>query len=228
MTAYPLVQIILYLSLLLSPSDATRITITGPTPADTQELRVTVNGWAVVRDGIESPVSLSATRLLLKTGDKHEATEVGALVAPVKGHDWAAAPKLKLAGLTTLEKTDAGYIFRLNDDGGATAQIYTITYHRPTPPDPASTISVNVLGGGINKPGTYQLAKNDASLLQAIATAGGMNRLADRSRVCITRGSAGEKPTTTYYNVAKMISSASAPIIVLQDHDTIFIPETIF
>ena len=227
MTSYPLLQILLYLSLLLAPPDATRVTITGPTPAETLELRVTVNGWAMVREGAETPISLSEGRLLEKKGDKYESTDLSAHLAPIKGHDWAAAPKLTLAEMTTLEKTDAGFVFRLNDDdGGASSpRAYTITYHRPAPVDSGTAISVNIIGM-VNKPGAYRLEQG-TSLLQALANAGGMHRLSDGSRVYITRGSAGEKPTTTHYDVAKLIASESAPVVVLQDHDTVFIPERI-
>ena len=224
MTAYPLVQIILYLSLLLAPPDATRITVAGPTPADTQELRVTVTGWAVVRDGVESPVSLSESRLLLKTGDKREATEVGAHVAAVKGHDWITTPKLTLGGLTTLEKTDAGYVFRLNDDGGENARAYTITYHRPAPVDAASAISVNIIGM-VNYPGAYKLAQG-ATILDALTAAGGLNRLARMDQVRVTRGLAGEISRTFTVDVEKL-RKAPEKAMVLQDHDTIFIPEPI-
>ena len=225
MTAYPLLQILLYLSLLLAPPDATRVTITGPTPAETLELRITVDGWVVARDGAESRISLSEGRLLERKGAKYESTDLTDHIAPVKGHDWTAAPKLTLAGLTTLEKTDTGFVFRLNDETGADARAYTVTYHRPAPVDSATTISINVIGA-VNKPGAYQVPKN-TSLLQAIATAGGMTRLSHRKQVRITRGAAGEQPTTYVFDVAKMIAEGrGAP--ELQDHDTIFVPEIIF
>jgi hypothetical protein len=223
MTAYPLLQILLYLSLLFAPPDATRITITGPKPAETLELRVTADGWVVTRDGTETMISLSEGRLLEKKGDKYESTDLTPHLTSAKGHDWIAAPKLTLAGLTTLEKTDTGFVFRLNDDGGPSAREYMIAYHRPAPVDPANTISLNVLGA-VNKPGVYQVPKG-TDLLQAIATAGGMHRLAFRSRVYVTRGPAGEKPTTSEYNVEKMIASPSASVVVLQNHDIIFVSE---
>lgn len=222
MFEYPIVQILLYLALLLSPPDATRISITGPTPADAQELRLTVTGWAVVRDGVESPVSLSEGRLLLKNGQKYDSTDVGAHVAPVKGHDWSAIPKLKLAGLTTLEKTDAGYVLRLNDDGGSATRTYTLTFHRPALADPATAISVNVIGM-VNNPGAYQLAKG-ATLLDAIVAAGGFNRLASRSDTRLVRGPAGEKAQTFTINVEKL-QQVPDKAITLQDRDTIFVPE---
>ena len=225
MTAYPLLQSLLYLSILFAPPEATRITITGPKPEEALELRIAADGWIVARDGGETPVSLSETRLLLRNDGVTESTELAAHVAPARGHDWIAAPKLTLAGLTILEKTDPGFVFRLNDDDGASAREYTIAYHRPAPADPAGTISVNVVGA-VNKPGAYQLPKG-TSLLQAIATAGGMTRLSDRKRVNITRGSAGAQPTALTYNVAKMIENGiKSPD--LQNHDTIFVPEVVF
>lgn len=226
MTAYPLLQILLYLSLLFAPPDATRVTITGPTPAESLELRVTVNGWAMVRDGAETPISLSEGRLLEKKGDKYESTDLSAHLAPIKGHDWAAAPKLTLAEMATLEKTDAGFVFRHGAESDGNARAYTIAYHLPAPGAPTSAISVNVIGGGVNNPGAYRLEQG-ASLLHAITAAGGMNRVADRSRVRITRGPAGTQPTTLTYNVAKIISGGlKAP--ELQDHDTVFVPDIVF
>ena len=225
MTAYPLLQILLYLSLLFAPPDATRVTITGPTPAETLELRVTVNGWAMVRDGAETPIFLSEGRLLVKNEEKYESTEVGAHVAPAKGHDWSAAPKLKLAGLTTLEKTATGYVFRMNDDGGSDIRTYTITYHRPTPVDPAAAISVNILGA-VNNQGAYNLAKG-ATLLDALVAAGGVNRLAYQRDVRVARGLTNENATTFSINL-ETLRETPEKAMFLQDHDTVFVPERIF
>lgn len=225
MIEYPLVKILLYLALLLSPPDATRITIAGPTPADNQELRITVVGWAVARDGGDTPISLSEGRLLMKNGVKYESTDLATHVASVKNHDWNAAPKLTLTGLATLEKTDAGYVFRLNDDGGPNTQAYTLTYHRPAPVDPATAISVNVIGM-VNNPGAYKLAQG-ATLLDAITAAGGYNRLATRDSTRIARGAANQTAQTFTINVDKLLrDSLQAPVLL--DHDTIFVPERVF
>ena len=225
MTTYPLLQILVYIALLFAPSDATRITIAGPAPTDAQELRLTVNGWAVMRDGVEYPVSLSETRLLVKHGDKSEATELGEHIAAVKGHDWTAAPKLKLAALTTLEKTDTGFRFRQNDEAGGDARTYTIAYHRPAPTDPATaTISVNVIGA-VNKPGAYKLTQG-ATILEAIAAAGGCTRLAVKTQIRLVRGSSGEKPQIFDMNVEELRLDPSKAMPI-KDHDTIFVPERI-
>ncbi len=217
MTTYPLLELILYFALLFAPPDTTRITITGPTPSDTQELRVTVTGWAIVRDGEESPVALAADGICLRKAGQPTFTSLGPHVAPGKGHDWTARPKLALDELTSLEKIATGYVFRRSDEDGANARSYTITYH---PPDLGATITVTVIGM-VNNPGTYRLARG-ATLRDAITAAGGANRFSMRSQTHLTRGTGNEKTQTFTINLNK---EPAEKTMVLENNDVISVPE---
>src|SRR5690606_20157018 len=115
-------------------------------PADSQELRITRTGWAVVKDGVESPVALAADGIQTREANKPNFTQLEAYAAPLKSHDWVATPKLTLGDVTTLEKTDAGYVLRRSEDAGVTTSAYTLTYHRLDPADSDSVITVSVVG----------------------------------------------------------------------------------
>lgn len=222
MLEFPLVQILLYLSLLLAPADATRISVSGPTPADNLEIRLTVNGWARTQNEVEERLSISGQRLLISGEKQTRMTDLSAHVPSLKNHDWKASPKLSLAGLSSLEKTASGYVFRLNDDSVSDTRSYVITYHLAEASDPASAISINVIGH-VNNPGAYKLAKG-ATLLDAITAASGFNRLALRTNVKLTRGRAGEKPEIYIIDVNELIRT-SRPKFILETNDTIFVPE---
>lgn len=226
MTTYPLLEIILYLSLLLSPPDANRITITGPGLNDNSELRITVTGWAIIRDGAESPIAIARNGLCAGTAAKPKFTQLGAYLGPLqKGHDWTREPKLALADSTTLEKVDAGYVFRRSDDEGVNTQAYTIVYHRPDPADMVSVITVNVIGM-VNNPGTYRLARG-ATLLDAITAAGGVNRLSVRRQTRLVRD-AGTDKTQTFTIDLEKLQRTPEKAMILEDNDCIFVPERIF
>lgn len=225
MTFFPLTEILLYISLLFAPVDATRISIAGPELERNLELRLTVNGWVSTLDGTEKQLWISDSSLLTSVGKHIQTSDLREHVGAIRpDHDWIQVPKVTLSGFTTLEKKQDSFVLRLNDDGNSGRTSYVITYHRPPPADPASALSINVLGA-VNKPGTYRLAKG-AAVTDAIIAAGGANRVAQLKRVLISRGPAGEKPQVFAIDVVKLTEQPEAAP-VLEDRDTVFVSEIV-
>ena len=233
--AYPLLQILVFLSLLLAPPDAQRVTITGP------DLDVVLEhdgqNWTLARDGQSAAVSIAGGELVTRLDGREERFPLTEYVGAALRHDWTASPKLTLHDATTLEKNAAGYVL-VTDAGAPAEKRYTIAFAPAVPPaatvsetTPASadaqpiTIRVNVIGA-VNQPQTCILPA-DATLLDAIAAAGGFVRWASQNQVRILRGPAGEKPTTITINARKMVETqARGP--ALQNGDTIMVPERVF
>jgi polysaccharide biosynthesis/export protein len=87
--------------------------------------------------------------------------------------------------------------------------------------------TVNVFGA-VNTPGAVQVPpEKDFTLLDAIARAGGFSRLANRSRVSLTRTKANGQTENFAINTDQLVSGDSANRWLLQDGDVIFIPERI-
>jgi len=83
---------------------------------------------------------------------------------------------------------------------------------------------VNVLGQ-VQKPGSFPLVPG-FTLVQAISQAGGFNSIAARSRITLTRSSAGKSVTVVLSVDA--ITDGSMPDIPLQAGDTLFVNERVF
>lgn len=88
-----------------------------------------------------------------------------------------------------------------------------------------SKISVNVFGS-VAKPGAYALSPN-STLLDALGAAGGWGTLANKAKVSILSGPAGEKPSITIYDVDAILQG-KAVNPKLQDHDSIVVTERVF
>ncbi|MFA6287191.1 MAG: SLBB domain-containing protein [Opitutaceae bacterium] len=224
MISYPLIEIILYIALFFAPADATHVTLAGPDFA--MELTRVETIWTA------GAVKLSASdgRLIREENSTQKTQAVGDYVKAVLNHDWTVAPKITLHDSTSLEKTHSGFVVRVND-GAPAVRTYTITYRRSTPISSNSTASasprtlaINVLGE-VKAPGAYALLPG-ATLLDALAAAGGSSRLADTRKLSIVRGPAGEKPAVITHN-ADAILRGQAPNPPLEDHDTLYVPERI-
>ncbi len=88
--------------------------------------------------------------------------------------------------------------------------------------------AVNVIGQ-VNSPQAVPFpAERGLTLLEAIARAGGFNRLADRKRVTITRTDEKGASTTFTINVEKLIESQSPNQWPLQVDDVVNVPERTF
>lgn len=85
--------------------------------------------------------------------------------------------------------------------------------------------SVNVIGS-VNSPQAVPFPpERGLTLLEAITRAGGFNRLADRSRVSITRTDDKGVSTTFTVNAEKLIDGKSANLWSLQVNDVVNVPE---
>jgi polysaccharide export outer membrane protein len=85
--------------------------------------------------------------------------------------------------------------------------------------------SVNVIGM-VNSPQAVPFPnERGLTLLEAIARAGGFNRLADRSKVSITRTDDNGNTTTFTVDAVRMIGGRSDTQIPLQVNDVINVPE---
>lgn len=85
--------------------------------------------------------------------------------------------------------------------------------------------SVNVIGM-VNSPQAVPFPpERGLNLLEAVARAGGFNRLADRSKVSITRTDDNGNTTTFTVDAVRMIGGRSDNQIPLQVNDVINVPE---
>jgi polysaccharide biosynthesis/export protein len=88
--------------------------------------------------------------------------------------------------------------------------------------------AVNVIGQ-VNAPQAVPFpAERGLTLLEAIARAGGFNRLADRSKVKITRTDDKGVSNTFTVNAEKLLESQSANLWSLQVDDVVFVPERVW
>ena len=89
--------------------------------------------------------------------------------------------------------------------------------------------AVNVIGQ-VNSPQAVPFpAERGLTLLEAIARAGGFNRLADRANVKITRTDDKGISTTFTVNAEKLLdSSKMTNLVTLQVDDVVFVPEKFF
>jgi len=88
--------------------------------------------------------------------------------------------------------------------------------------------SVNVIGS-VNVPQAVPFpSERGLTLLDAIARAGGFNRLADRSKVSITRTDDGGVSRTFTVNAERLIDGNTANLYQLQVNDVINVPEKFF
>ncbi len=88
--------------------------------------------------------------------------------------------------------------------------------------------AVNVIGM-VNSPQAVPFPpERGLTLLEAIARAGGFNRLADRANVKITRTDEKGISNTFTVNAEKLLDSKSANLWSLQVDDVVFVPEKFF
>lgn len=80
--------------------------------------------------------------------------------------------------------------------------------------------------GQVGKPGPVAIAGRRITVIEAIAQAGGTSKLADASRVVLTREKDG-KQLRVAVDVAA-IGKGQAPDIEMQPGDILFVPETLF
>lgn len=88
--------------------------------------------------------------------------------------------------------------------------------------------AVNVIGM-VNSPQAVPFPpERGLTLLEAIARAGGFNRLANRAEVKITRTDDKGVSNTFTINAEKLLDSKSANLVTLQVDDVVFVPEKFF
>lgn len=215
MLEYPLLQILVFLSLLFAPPEADRIVINRPDSL--VELRRDGANWTMTHKGQSSIVSLAGDTLVTLTDGKEERFPLADHVGPALSHDWAASPKLALHDAATLGKTAAGHLLLTDDRTYPKAHL--IQFAKP------GDLRVEV-HHSVNSPGIYILPAG-STLLDAISAAGGCSRFSLRERTSISRGSGGEKPQTFTINLRKLEESENRHLIVLEDGDIIVVPEII-
>lgn len=88
--------------------------------------------------------------------------------------------------------------------------------------------TVNILGS-VNSPGPVVFPQEKGlSLLEAISRAGGFSRLANRSKIKLTRTSLEGAKTQYIIDADKLIDGSASNSWTLQVNDVIFVPESIF
>ncbi len=85
--------------------------------------------------------------------------------------------------------------------------------------------AVNVLGA-VNAPGSVQIPpEKELSLLDVIARSGGFSRLANRSRISLTRTLADGQTTNITINADQLVAGDTTDRTPIQDGDVISVPE---
>lgn len=85
--------------------------------------------------------------------------------------------------------------------------------------------TVNVLGA-VNNPGSVLIPlEKSFTLLDAIARSGGFSRLANQSRVSLTRTTADGRTQNFIINADQLVAGAAANRWIVQDGDVISVPE---
>ena len=87
--------------------------------------------------------------------------------------------------------------------------------------------TINVLGA-VNSPGSVTIPpEKEISLLDVIARSGGFSRLANRSRVSLTRTQPDGQSVNSSINADQLVSGDSDNRITVQDGDVIYVPERV-
>ena len=85
--------------------------------------------------------------------------------------------------------------------------------------------TVNVLGA-VNTPGSVPIPpEHDLNLLDAIARCGGFSRMANRTRISLTRTLPDGRPENYIINAEQLMSGDSSSRWIVQDGDIISVPE---
>ncbi len=85
--------------------------------------------------------------------------------------------------------------------------------------------NVNVLGA-VNSPGSVVMTpEKDMTLLDAIARSGGFSRLANRTRVSLTRTLASGQTENYTVNADELVAGDNVARWMVQDGDIIYVPE---
>jgi len=90
---------------------------------------------------------------------------------------------------------------------------------------PTGWITVNILGQ-VNYQSRIYLPSG-ATLLDAIASAGGFTKIANPSKVTLLRKTAGERPDSLHIDLKPIIAGTNRDVI-LRDGDTIIVGEATF
>ena len=212
--AYPLLQILLYIAMLFAPADTDRISITGPDHSC--EMTLTGQLWKFTGSDHAGLASIKDGTITLLSGGQRETLSVLEYVAAAVGNDWSKEPKVRLHEATTLEKSAGGFVLRV-DEGKPGERVYRIKYGGGE-----KVRGVNVLGA-VRTPGTYPLRER-ATLLDALAAAGGPTMAADTGKAAILRGAAGEKAAVFPHDIDAVLRGKAANPPVL-DRDTVYLPD---
>jgi polysaccharide export outer membrane protein len=85
--------------------------------------------------------------------------------------------------------------------------------------------SVSIIGA-VNSPGAIPIPPDHRlRLIEAIARAGGFNRLADRRHIKLTRDTGGGKMTTVIINADDLMQNGSADPWIVKKGDVVFVQE---
>jgi len=105
------------------------------------------------------------------------------------------------------------------------AQEAPVPMQSPSPAAAVDQITINVLGQ-VNKPARITLPKA-GTLLDAIASVGGLTRYANPAKTMLIHKSSGGKPDSTKIDLRPILAGAARDII-LKDGDTVVIGESTF
>jgi polysaccharide export outer membrane protein len=125
--------------------------------------------------------------------------------------------RIKIADLTA-EDAQSLIASRYNEDYLVNPQVsIQVIKHHPR--------KVDVLGQ-VNQPGPVEIPfDRELSLLEAISLAKGFTRLSKMSAVQITRTHSDGQKTVEVINADKLMSEASSTAFLLQDGDSVYVPE---
>lgn len=210
--AYPIQAILMYFAMLFAPDNVDRITLESPDPSKRIEMVRNGLNWSAEGNafGIEGDILA-----IFGAGGK-ESLKIGDFVTLPRNHDWNKNPEFTLGGGTTLVKTATGLILRRNAVDGIGNGTYKIVYHQPETQVGATT--VNVLGKVVNQ-GVHRIS-GSASVMTAIAAAGGPANGADMKRISIVRGGGGAVTVVLEFDLTVESGSGRG----INAGDTVFVP----
>jgi polysaccharide export outer membrane protein len=85
-----------------------------------------------------------------------------------------------------------------------------------------NSAKVSVLGE-VNKPGTYKIG-NRSTLLDALASAGGLTPYAKKDRIVVVRNAGDGTKKTFQLNVEHLIKNSKSDLFYVLPYDTIYVP----
>jgi hypothetical protein len=115
MTEFPLMQILFWIALNVSPQHTTHIVVNGPD--ETWIWAKLDSGWIQSVD--QSVWVVDGSSVINRSGDRIDKRDLSEFVNGVKRQDWNKSPHLKLSPMRSLTRKGDTFVFTLNEGDAA-------------------------------------------------------------------------------------------------------------